>query len=53
MIPIKSASDIAVMRESGGILAEILRTLCREIRPGRTTAHYDRHPYEACVCHGL
>ena len=42
MIPLKSASDIAVMRENGGLLAEILRTLCRDIRPGRTTAHFDR-----------
>ncbi len=42
MIPLKSAPDIAVMRENGGALGEILRALCREIRPGRTTAHYDR-----------
>jgi methionyl aminopeptidase len=42
MIPLKSVSDIAVMRENGGALAEILRTLCREIQPGRTTAYYDR-----------
>jgi methionyl aminopeptidase len=42
MIPLKSASEIAVMRENGGALAEILRTLCREICQGRTTAYYDR-----------
>ena len=42
MIPLKSAADIAVMRENGGALAEILWTLCREVRPGRTTAYYDR-----------
>jgi len=42
MIPLKSASDIAVLRENGSALAEILRTLCREIHPGRTTAYYDR-----------
>jgi len=42
MIPLKSASEIAVIRENGEALGEILRTLRREIRPGRTTAHYDR-----------
>lgn len=42
MIPLKSAPDIAVMRENGGALGVILWALCREIRPGRTTAHYDR-----------
>ncbi len=42
MIRLKSAADIAVMRENGGALAGILRALCREIRPGRTTAYYDR-----------
>jgi methionyl aminopeptidase len=42
MIPLKSASDIAVMRENGSALAGILQTLCGEVRPGRSTAHYDR-----------
>ena len=42
MIPLKSAPDIAVMCENGSALAKILGALCREIRPGRTTAYYDR-----------
>jgi methionyl aminopeptidase len=42
MIPLKSASDIGIMRENGDALGRILRALCREIRPGRTTAYYDR-----------
>ncbi len=42
MIPLKSASEIAVMRENGGALAEVLDALREEIRAGRTTAYYDR-----------
>jgi len=42
MIPLKSASDIAVLRENGAALARILKTLCREVRAGQTTAYYDR-----------
>ena len=41
MIPLKTSSDIVVLRENGTALAKILETLCREIRPGRTTAYYD------------
>ncbi len=42
MIPLKSAPDVTVMRENGAVLAEILQTLREEVRPGRTTAHFDR-----------
>ena len=42
MIPLKSASDIAVLCENGAVLAGILEAICREIQPGRTTAYYDR-----------
>lgn len=41
MIPLKSASEIAVIRENGEALGQILGALRREVRPGRTTAYYD------------
>jgi len=52
MISLKSASEIAVMRENGATLAAILETLCREVRPGRTTAYYDRLAEELIVAAG-
>jgi methionyl aminopeptidase len=42
MIPLKTASDIAVMRENGAALAGVLGTLRVEVQPGRTTAYFDR-----------
>jgi methionyl aminopeptidase len=40
-IEIKSAEEIAVMRQSGRIVAEILRTLIEQIRPGMKTKDMD------------
>jgi methionyl aminopeptidase len=42
MIPVKSQAEIAVMVENGSLLSRILRTLCDEIRAGRTTLYYDQ-----------
>ncbi|MDD5264597.1 MAG: type I methionyl aminopeptidase [Candidatus Bipolaricaulis sp.] len=42
MIPLKSAAELEVMQENGALLAGILRRLCDDVRPGRTTAHFDR-----------
>lgn len=40
-IIIKSASEIALMRHAGRIVAEVLRTLSREVRPGLRTKELD------------
>ncbi|MDD4902900.1 MAG: type I methionyl aminopeptidase [Candidatus Bipolaricaulis sp.] len=42
MIPLKSPEELAVMRENGALLAGILERLCEDVRPGRTTAYFDR-----------
>ena len=41
MIPLKSAEDLAIMRENGSLMARILRALCDEVKPGRSTAYFD------------
>ena len=41
MIPLKSESDLAALRESGIILAGILRQMEKEIRPGISTKEID------------
>jgi len=42
MIPIKSESDLAVMRRAGEILAQVMRKVQQETRPGITTRDLDR-----------
>ena len=42
MIPLKSEKDLQMMRESGRILARIMRHLERVIRPGITTLEIDQ-----------
>jgi len=42
MISIKTDEDLAVMRENGRLLAEILEELVSEVRPSRTTAFFNR-----------
>jgi methionyl aminopeptidase len=42
MIPLKTADEIALIRESSRIVAEVLRLLGGEIRPGVTTKALDR-----------
>jgi methionyl aminopeptidase len=41
MVTIKRADEIARMRQAGAILAEVLRALEHELRPGVTTAELD------------
>ena len=40
-IEIKSAEEIAIMRQSGRIVAEILRILTEQIKPGMKTKDMD------------
>ncbi len=40
-IIIKSDKEIAIMREAGRIVAEVLRTVSRQVRPGITTMELD------------
>jgi methionyl aminopeptidase len=40
------------MAENGRLLSRILAALCAEIRPGRTTAHFDRLAEEMVVAEG-
>lgn len=42
MIPLKSKSDLAMLRESGRILAEVIFELEKSVVPGITTAEIDR-----------
>ena len=46
MITIKTQSDIACMRESGKITANVLKLLEKEIRVGMSTAELDRIAYD-------
>lgn len=41
MIPLKTPSEIAIMRENGEILASVLRAVCSEVMPGQNTARLD------------
>ncbi len=41
-VSIKSAEEIALMREAGKILASVHQNLAKEIRPGMSTADIDR-----------
>jgi len=49
MIPLKSPDEIAQMRESGRIAAEVLEVVGAHIQPGITTAELDRIAYETIV----
>ena len=40
-IIIKSDKEIAIMREAGKIVAEVLRTIIRQVEPGITTMEMD------------
>ncbi|HYH05391.1 MAG TPA: M24 family metallopeptidase, partial [Bacillota bacterium] len=46
MIILKSASEIAIMRVAGSIVAAVLEELSRMIRPGITTRELDRRAEE-------
>lgn len=52
MITIKSPQEIAIMREGGRILAEILEKLKKEVRPGVTTKELDRLAEELVFNYG-
>ena len=52
MIPLKTTSEIAVMRENGAALAEVLGALRAEVRAGRTTAYFDRMAEELIRARG-
>ncbi len=43
---LKSAREIAIMREAGRIVAETLALLSAQVRPGITTADLDKIAYE-------
>ncbi|HUS16283.1 MAG TPA: type I methionyl aminopeptidase [Chloroflexia bacterium] len=43
---LKSAADLAIMRQSGRIVAETLALLTERVRPGMTTADLDKLAYE-------
>ena len=47
MIPIKSETELAGMRESGRLAAEVLRAVCEAVAPGVTTAELDAIAVEA------
>ena len=40
-IDIKSEKEIAIMRQAGKIVAEILRTLIKQMKPGMITKELD------------
>lgn len=42
MIQLKTPSEIAILRENGTILASIVRKVCKEVAPGRTTIALDQ-----------
>jgi len=42
MIALKTAPQIAVMRENGALLASVLHRLCNEASPGQSTGELDR-----------
>ncbi|MEA3356352.1 MAG: type I methionyl aminopeptidase [Candidatus Bipolaricaulota bacterium] len=42
MIALKTAPQIAVMRENGALLASVLQGLCNEASPGQSTGELDR-----------
>jgi len=42
MIPIKSESELALMRRAGEILAQVMRKVQQAVRPGITTGELDR-----------
>jgi len=46
MISIKTDEELAVMRENGRLLAEILGDLVSEVRPDRSTAFFNRRAAE-------
>jgi methionyl aminopeptidase len=41
MIALKTPAEIAVMRENGRVLSEILEQLCQVVEPGRSTLFFD------------
>ena len=51
-VTIKSEREIALMRESGKILADVHNRLAEEIKPGITTKDIDKFGYELIKKHG-
>jgi methionyl aminopeptidase len=49
MISLKTSAEIEVLRVNGCLLARILDTLRGEVRPGRTTAFFDRLAEELVI----
>ncbi len=52
MISIKTEEELVVMRENGRLLAEILEELVAEVRPGRSTAFFNRLAAEKIAARG-
>ena len=42
MIQLKTPSEIAILRENGGILASIIHKICQDVAPGCSTASLDQ-----------
>jgi len=51
-IPIKTEQEIAIMRKAGHILAEIMRELEKQIKPGIDTLQLDKLAEELVFSHG-
>jgi methionyl aminopeptidase len=51
VIVIKSKSEIAIMREAGRIVAEVLETLKERVKPGVTTAELDQIAFSIITKH--
>jgi methionyl aminopeptidase len=52
MISIKSKKELAVMREGGKILAEIMEEIARQIAPGKSTLELDKLAEELVFARG-
>jgi methionyl aminopeptidase len=53
MIEIKSPAEIAVMREAGRLVANILQELVKETAPGVTTKYLDELAERRCRENGV
>ena len=54
-VEIKSAADIAMLRISGGLAADVLRMIGEHVKPGVTTNQLDKlcHDYIVDVLHAV
>ena len=50
---IKTKEEIKIMKEGGGMLAKILRTLAEEVKPGITTNHLEKLARELILSYGV